>query len=88
MTIKFKDITILQIAKLGTQHEEYIYDGIRSVKIREPGPARVAALTLIREGQLTLGGDELIREEYMPLIAPMVTKHGTMIAYALRILEA
>lgn len=75
MAIKFKDLTPLQIAQLGTHAEEYVYDGARSERIRNPNAARHAALSLIR-GEPVLGGDDLILEEYMPFVQSFVTKRG------------
>lgn len=85
MAVKFKELTVLQIARLGTYAEEYIHDGARSERIRNPSLARHAALCLIR-GEPILGGDELILEEYVPWVEPHVTKRGYMTLHAQRIL--
>jgi hypothetical protein len=86
MRIKIKDLTVLQIAQLGTYAEEYILDGVRSKRIREPNQARQAALALIK-GEPLLGGDELIMQEYMPYVQAYVTKQGIMNAAGVRILQ-
>lgn len=87
MRVKVTNLTLLQIAQLGTYAEEYILDGVRSVRIREPNLARQAALALIK-GEPLLGCDELIRAEYMPYVQASVTKQGYLTASAVRILQA
>jgi len=60
-------MNILEVARIGLWLEDPYGDGIRLEAIRNPSEARVAAEDLIYNNQLTLGGEELIRNEYEPI---------------------
>ena len=61
--MKLKTLTLTDIARIGIIMDDPWGDGIRLEQIRNPSPARMAALAEVR-GEPFLDGETLIREAY------------------------
>jgi hypothetical protein len=79
-----KSLTLLDIATLGLWNDDPYGDGIRLESIREPSPARVAALKLVHEGQSDLFGEKLIRDEYEVPVRRLFNGKGKLYGYVAR----
>ncbi len=64
MPITSRNLSLLQLAKLGVWLDDPYGDGFRLESIRKPSIGRLAAMALIR-GEPILGGEDLIRDEYL-----------------------
>ena len=76
-TITLKKLDLLQIAILGEWLDDPYGDGIRLERIRNPSPARQAALDFIR-GEPQLGGEALIREQYEERVRACFDSRGRL----------
>lgn len=63
MNVTVHKLDLLTLARLGVWLDDPYGDGIRLLSVREPNPARQAALSLIK-GEPVLDHERLIREAY------------------------
>ena len=75
-----KTLTLTDIAELGLWYDDPYGDGIRLDYVRNPGPARQAALALVYKGQYDLFGEQLIRAHYEAKVRNMFNRKGRLYA--------
>lgn len=76
MNLTRKNLDLVMIAAIGLYLDDPYGDGIRLEKIRNPSAARQAALDLVYNRQLVLGGEELIRSAYEHRVDEVFLKSG------------
>lgn len=81
--LKLNQLDIKQIARAGLWADDPYGDGIRLETVREPRPARLAAQRVL-ENDAQFWDEELVREEYLPILKKWCNQDGRLNADIMR----